>query len=121
MGVVLDTSVLIAAERGTFALHALLAWIAVDALGRWRFGAVPGVLYAMGGAVLTMTAVLTIHARGFERPRLARIGRAVDGLLHSASGTGAGGMAMSSGSIWSACGATALWPKKSPNSKVPIG
>lgn len=54
---------------GTFALHALLAWIGIAALSRWRIGRMPGVLYAAGGAVLTVTAVLTIHARGFERPR----------------------------------------------------
>lgn len=54
---------------GTFALHVAMAWLAVDALSRWRAGALPGVLYAAGGAVLTVSALLAIHARGFERPR----------------------------------------------------
>ncbi len=54
---------------GTFALHVAMAWFAVDALRRWRVGALPGVLYAAGAAVLTVSALLAIHARGFEKPR----------------------------------------------------
>ena len=54
---------------GTFVLHVVMAWFAVDALRRWRAGALPGMLYASGGAVLTVSALLAIHARGFEKPR----------------------------------------------------
>ena len=59
---------------GTFVLHALMAWFAVDALSRWRAGALPGALYAAGGAVLTVSAMLVIHTHGFEKPRWPTLG-----------------------------------------------
>ena len=62
---------------GTFVLHALMAWFAVEALGRWRIGALPGVLYGAGGAVLTVSAALVIHAHGFEKPRWPTLGNDV--------------------------------------------
>ena len=63
---------------GTFVLHALMAWIAVDALSRWRAGAIPAVLYAAGGAVLTVSAMLVIHTQGFEKPRWPTLGNDVE-------------------------------------------
>ncbi len=63
---------------GTFVLHALMAWLAVAALGRWRFGVLPAVLYAAGGAVLTVSAMLVIHAHGFEKPRWPTLGNDVE-------------------------------------------
>jgi hypothetical protein len=51
---------------GAFILHAFVAWLAVDFLRQWRGGAVPGVLYGVGSAVLTVSAALVIHAHGFE-------------------------------------------------------
>jgi hypothetical protein len=53
---------------GTFALHAMAAWLAVDALRRWKIGPVLGMLYATGGAVLTLEAAWSIHQHGYERP-----------------------------------------------------
>ena len=63
---------------GTFVLHALMAWLAVEALSRWRAGALPGVLYAAGGAVLTVSAMLVIHTHGFEKPRWPTLGNDVE-------------------------------------------
>ena len=63
---------------GTFVLHALMAWFAVEALGRWRAGALPGVLYAAGGTVLTVSAMLVIHDHGFEEPRWPTLGNDVE-------------------------------------------
>ena len=63
---------------GTFVLHALMAWFAVEALSRWRAGVLPGVLYAAGGAVLTVGAMLVIHAHGFEKPRWPTLGNDVE-------------------------------------------
>ena len=63
---------------GTFVLHALMAWFAVEALSRWRAGVLPGVLYAAGGAVLTMSAMLVIHDHGFEKPRWPTLGNDVE-------------------------------------------
>jgi len=62
---------------GTFALHAVMAWFAVDALRRWRAGALAGVIYGAGCAVLTVSAMFVIHARGFERPRWPTLGNSV--------------------------------------------
>ncbi len=62
---------------GTFVMHVFMAWLAVEALGRWRAGAVPGLLYTAGGAVLTVTALIVIHARGFERPGWPTLGNSV--------------------------------------------
>ncbi len=59
---------------GTFVLHALMAWFAVETLSRWRAGVLPGVLYAAGGAVLTVSAILVIHTHGFEKPRWPTLG-----------------------------------------------
>ncbi len=63
---------------GTFVLHVFMAWLAVAALSRWRFGAVPGVLYGVGGAVLTVSAALVIHTHGFEKPGWPTLGNSVD-------------------------------------------
>ena len=63
---------------GTFVLHALMAWFAVEALRRWRAGALPGVLYAAGGAVLTVSAMDAIHTHGFEEPRWPTLGNDVE-------------------------------------------
>ena len=63
---------------GTFALHALMAWLAVEALGRWRAGALPGVLFGLSGAVLTVSAALAIHAHGFENQRWPTLGNSVE-------------------------------------------
>ena len=62
---------------GTFVLHLFMAWLAVAALSRWRFGVLPGVLYGVGGAVLTVSAALVIHAHGFEKPRWPTLGNDV--------------------------------------------
>lgn len=53
---------------GTFALHTLTALIGVHALRQWRIGIPLGVLYAMGSAILTIEAALSIHRHGYERP-----------------------------------------------------
>ena len=63
---------------GTFVLHVLMAWFAVEALSRWRAGALPGVLYAASGAVLTVSAMLVIHAHGFEKPYWPTLGNDVE-------------------------------------------
>jgi len=62
---------------GTFVLHAVMAWLAVGALSRWRIGTLPGALYTAGGAVLTVSAMLVIHAHGFERPRWPTLGNSI--------------------------------------------
>ena len=62
---------------GTFVLHAVMAWLAVEALGRWRAGALPGVVYAASSAVLTVSAALVIHAHGFEKPRWPTLANSV--------------------------------------------
>ena len=54
-----------------------MAWLAVEALGRWRAGALPGVLYGVSGAVLTVSAALVIHAHGFEKPRWPTLANSV--------------------------------------------
>lgn len=53
---------------GTFPLHVLAAWLGVAALGKWRSGIVLGGLYAIGSAILTIEAAISIHQYGFERP-----------------------------------------------------
>lgn len=59
---------------GSYVLHAFMAWLAVEALSRWRAGALPGVLYGAGAAVLTVSAALVLHAHGFEKPRWPTLG-----------------------------------------------
>jgi len=54
---------------GTFALHIVVAWFAVDSLRRWKLGAALGVLYAAGSVLLTTEAASSIHQHGYERPR----------------------------------------------------
>jgi len=53
---------------GTFPLHVLAALLAVDVLRKWRLGVVLGMLYAIGSAILTTEAAISIHHYGFERP-----------------------------------------------------
>jgi len=53
---------------GTFPLHVLAAWLAVEALRKWRLGTVLGGLYAIGCAFLTLEAAISIHHYGFEKP-----------------------------------------------------
>ncbi len=62
---------------GTFVVHAFMAWLAVEALARWRAGALPGVIYGMSAAVLTASAALVIHAHGFEKMRWPTLGNSV--------------------------------------------
>jgi len=54
---------------GTFVLQVMAAWLGVNALRRWRLGAMLGALYATGSAVLTIEAAWSIHQHGYERPR----------------------------------------------------
>jgi hypothetical protein len=53
---------------GTFVLHVLAASLAVDVLRRWKWGILPGVLYVLGAASLTVEAAWSIHEHGFSRP-----------------------------------------------------
>jgi hypothetical protein len=53
---------------GTFPLHVLAAWLAVEALRKWRLGAALGGLYAVGCTFLTLEAAFSIHHYGFEKP-----------------------------------------------------
>jgi hypothetical protein len=53
---------------GTFVLHIVAAWLAVDGLRRWKLGTALGMLYGLGGAFLTVEAAGSIHEHGFERP-----------------------------------------------------
>jgi hypothetical protein len=50
---------------GTFPFHVLAAWLAIEALNRWRIGIVSGALYAVGGGVLTLGTALAIHRHGY--------------------------------------------------------
>ncbi|MEQ1861901.1 MAG: hypothetical protein ABMA13_18435 [Chthoniobacteraceae bacterium] len=49
---------------GTFALHAFLVWLAVDALG--RRGAICGAVFGVSAALVTIGMALTIHQRGYD-------------------------------------------------------
>jgi hypothetical protein len=53
---------------GTFVLHVVVAWLAVNALRPRRIGIFLGALYATGCATLTLEAALSIHEHGYERP-----------------------------------------------------
>lgn len=53
---------------GTFPLHVLAVLLAVDAMQKWRLGTILGGLYAVGSAILTLEAAISIHHHGFERP-----------------------------------------------------
>ena len=63
---------------GTFPLHVLAAWLAVEALRKWRLGTVLGGLYAIGSAFLTLEAAVSIHHYGFEKPRWPTLSTSVN-------------------------------------------
>jgi hypothetical protein len=52
---------------GTFILHALLAWMAVDALGRIRLGWLAIALYGLSVAYITIASTHYIHRVGYAR------------------------------------------------------
>jgi hypothetical protein len=52
---------------GTFALHALMAWIGVDWLGRRPIGAAAGAVYGTACAFITIGGMWTVHTHGYER------------------------------------------------------
>lgn len=52
---------------GTFPLHVLAAWFAIDALHRWRLGCVLGALYCWGVTFITVGGMLAVHHHGYER------------------------------------------------------
>ncbi len=53
---------------GTFALQVAVAWFGVDALRRWRLGAILGIAYGIASAVLTLEGAWSVHEYGYERP-----------------------------------------------------
>jgi hypothetical protein len=53
---------------GTFALHAAIALLGVNALRKWRVSLPVGGLYVMASALLTLEAAISIHQHGYEKP-----------------------------------------------------
>jgi hypothetical protein len=52
---------------GTFILHALLAWIGVDALSRLRLGGLATAVYGSAVAYITLASMWQIHHEGYDR------------------------------------------------------
>lgn len=52
---------------GTFVLHALFAWIGVDALSRTRLGGVATAVYGLSVGYITLASMWQIHHEGYDR------------------------------------------------------